>query len=76
MIDDFSVKLDNNKSNTPASVWLFQVRDNVNKLNEKQAQEFHTMVAKSLFLCKRSRPDIQTAVAFLTTRVKEPDEDD
>ena len=29
-----------------------------------------------LFLCKRARPDIQTAVAFLTTRVKGPDEDD
>jgi hypothetical protein len=29
-----------------------------------------------LFLCKRARPDIQTAVAFLTTRVKRPDTDD
>jgi hypothetical protein len=29
-----------------------------------------------LFLSKRARPDIQTAVAFLTTRVKSPDEDD
>ena len=37
---------------------------------------FHNAVAKCLYLSKRSRPDIQTAVAFLTTRVKEPDEDD
>ena len=39
-------------------------------------EDYHTFVAKSLFLCKRGRPDIQTAVAFLTTRVQEPDVDD
>jgi hypothetical protein len=33
-------------------------------------------VAKCLFATKRSRPDIAVAVAFLTTRVKSPDEDD
>ena len=33
-------------------------------------------MAKCLFLCKRARPDIQTAVSFLCTRVKCPDEDD
>ena len=39
-------------------------------------EDYHKFVAKSLFLCKRGRPDIQTAVAFLTTRVQEPDVDD
>jgi hypothetical protein len=34
------------------------------------------MTAQLLFLSKRARPDIQTAVAFLCTRVKSPDEDD
>ena len=29
-----------------------------------------------MFLCKRARPDIATAVAFLTTRVQAPDIDD
>jgi len=37
-------------------------------------------VAKCLFLCKQARPDLQTAlqtaVAFLSTRVKSPDVDD
>jgi len=33
-------------------------------------------VAQLLFVTMRCRRDIQTAVAFLTTRVKEPDEDD
>jgi len=37
---------------------------------------FHHNVAKLLYLWKWSRLDIQTAVAFLTTRVKYPDEDE
>ena len=37
---------------------------------------FHHNLAKLLFFCKRARPDIQTAVAFLCTRVKAPDTDD
>ena len=45
-------------------------------LSEEHADLFHHMTAKLLFLCKRSRPDIQTAVAFLCTRVKCPDIDD
>eukprot|EP00957_Ditylum_brightwellii_P126753 9661732-Ditylum_brightwellii.AAC.1 len=40
------------------------------------ARAFHTCTAKLLFLCKHARPDIQTAVSFLTTRVKNPDKDD
>jgi hypothetical protein len=39
-------------------------------------EEFHTTVAKGLFLCKRARPDLQPAIPFLCTRVKVPDEDD
>ena len=37
---------------------------------------FHHTTAQLLFLSSRARRDIQTAVAFLTTRVKAPDEDD
>jgi hypothetical protein len=44
---------------------------------KKEKQElFHTFVAKGLFACKRARPDIQPAIAFLCTRVKEPTESD
>jgi len=45
------------------------------KLSEERAQLFHHIVAKLLYLCRRTQQDIQTAVAFLCTRVKEPDED-
>ena len=38
--------------------------------------EFHHIVARLFFLCKRVRPDLQTAAAFLCTRVKKPDTDD
>ncbi len=36
---------------------------------------FHHATAQLLFLSARARCDIQPAVAFLTTRVKAPDED-
>jgi hypothetical protein len=37
---------------------------------------FHQNVERLLFLSKWARPDLQTTVAFLCTRLKEPDEDD
>ena len=45
-------------------------------LSEEQAIAFHHTIAQLLFASARARRDIQTAVAFLTTRVKKPDEDD
>ena len=61
---------------SPAADHLFTVNETGRKLTQTQAELFHHNVAKLLFLCKRARPDIQTAVAFLTTRVTAPDEDD
>jgi hypothetical protein len=45
------------------------------KLNKEKAEIFHHLVAKLLYLSKRTRPNIQFPVAFLTTRVREPDID-
>ena len=39
-------------------------------------RHFHRTTAQLFFLCKRARPDVETLVSFLTTRVKSPDEDD
>jgi hypothetical protein len=61
---------------TPAANHLFEVNPEAEQLDEETAQTFHRIVAKLLFLCKRARPDIQTAVVFLCTRVKSPDVDD
>ena len=69
---------DNNDSTakTPAAEHLFKVNEEASSLTQDQATIFHNFVAKCLFLTKRARPDIATAVAFLTTRVKGPDQDD
>ena len=61
---------------TPATNYIFKVNNQCNKLSKEKSEVFHTYVAKGLFLCKRARPDIQLAIAFLCTRVKQPDEDD
>ena len=45
-------------------------------LPEEQARSFHRTTAQLIFLCKSARPDIEPLVSFLTTRVKQPDEDD
>ena len=60
------------KSMTPANEKLFRVNESSPKISKEKAESFHTMVAKALFLSKRARPDIQIAVAFLCTRVREP----
>ena len=36
----------------------------------------HNLLKSQLYLCKRTHQDIQTAVAFLCTRVKSPDVDE
>ena len=77
VIEDFSKYDPGSKTaRTPDADHLFKVRDDARPISEKLAQTFHTFVAKSLFATKRARPDIATAVSFLTTRVIEPDEDD
>jgi hypothetical protein len=58
------------------SVEIFEVNAAAEKLDETKEEFFHHVVAQLLFVCKRARPDIQTAVAFLCTRVQYPDVDD
>jgi len=65
----------NGVSKVPAAGHLFNINPDATKLQEDKAQLFHHLVAKLLYLCRRTRQDIQTAVAFLCTRVKDPDED-
>jgi hypothetical protein len=57
---------------------LFQITDEVNNplLPDNQREVFHSIVAKLLYLSKRTRPDILTEVAFLTKRVLAPQRDD
>jgi len=66
----------NGVSMTLAALYFFNIDDGAEKLDEDRAQLFHHLVAKLLYLSRRSRQDIQTAVAFLCTRVQSPDMDD
>jgi hypothetical protein len=76
MLKDLPADMDGEAA-TAAANHLFEVNTkDPTMLDEDRAVLFHHNVAKLLFLCKRARPDIQTAVAFLCKRVKAPDEDD
>ena len=55
---------------------LFKVDEDATKLNSEMATAFHNIVAKSLFVVKRARPDASVSIAFLTTRVRSPNVDD
>jgi hypothetical protein len=55
---------------------LFKINDDQVKLGASKAKSFHSIVAMMLYVTKRARPDTALAIAFLTTRVRGPDEDD
>jgi hypothetical protein len=55
---------------------LFMVDEDCEKLPEEMAADFHTIVAKTLYVTKRTRRDICLAIAFLITRVRAPNKDD
>jgi hypothetical protein len=77
IILDFSEEIIGTKA-SPASNHLYEVRDpTISKLlPEEQARVFHHAVVQLLFLSGRAHRDMQPAVAFLTARVKAPNEDD
>lgn len=58
---------------TPATENLF-TNDDSKPLTDIKRKLFHTLVAKLMYLAKRARPDILTAVAFLSTRVSCPNQ--
>ena len=72
MLSDFEVI---GHAATPALEDLFSIRESVS-LKEWDKERFHSAVAKLLYLAKRARPDLLTAVTFLTTRVVEPTAED
>ena len=69
-------KKGNHSKSSAAPDDLFVVNEDAEKLSEEGQRAFHHLVAKTLYISKRARPDLSTAIAFLTTRVKAPDVDD
>ncbi len=74
--DGFEILNNCKKIATPAPEDLFKVDDSGVKLGSVKAKVFHTIVAKALYVSKRARLDTSLAIAFLTMRVRQPDEDD
>ena len=75
IIDSFSEDIGGTVS-TPAQKTLMEVNPLAEKLSPEKGDIFHSTVAKLLYLEKRARPDLETAVSFLTTRVSDPDVED
>jgi len=76
MLEETSVKLKpEDTAPTHAGENLFNIKPDSPLLPKKQAEEFHTIVAKGLFVCRRARPDIHTAIAALCMHVRAPTQD-
>jgi len=61
---------------TPATEHLFDATEGLEILGVETAEDFHSRVATLLYLGLRARPDILTAVSFLSSRVSKCTEED
>jgi hypothetical protein len=77
MVENFpSEELTGGKVASPWSENLFKVNETNPWLPAKNDEQRHTWTAQGLLLCKHGWPDICSAVAYLTTRVRNPNQDD
>ena len=75
MLNEFPFPIKSTKG-TPWTEKLLKVQEDAKKLDEERRSIFHTYVMKAMFLCKRARPDIDQAIAFLSSRVNYANEGD
>jgi hypothetical protein len=61
---------------TPAAEHLFDINPMAEKLQGKDKEYFRSYTAKLLYVGKRVKPEMLTAISFLTTRANSPDVDD
>mmetsp|Transcript_9094 Transcript_9094/g.12925 ORF Transcript_9094/g.12925 Transcript_9094/m.12925 type:complete len:274 (-) Transcript_9094:680-1501(-) len=61
---------------SPADKEIFAVNKNSPRLNEKQANVFHSTCAKFMWIMKWGHPDVKTPISFLCTRVNDPTKED
>ena len=72
----FGEELDNTVA-SPARKSLFKTYDGeCEELDEARSEIFHSVTAKLLFIMKRGRPDVETVVSYLMTRVSKSNEKD
>jgi hypothetical protein len=60
------------RASTPATLYLFDIDATSPLLSADDKAYFHSVVAKVYYLAKRVRPDVLTALSFLTTRTSAP----
>ena len=65
--DDGFLPITKQRYETPAPENLFTVNEDCENLPKEMAADFHTIVAKMLYVTKRARPDTCLSVVFLTT---------
>ena len=61
---------------TPAANHLFDEQEDSVLLDEEKSKTYHHVVAKMLWAALRARPDLLTALSFLTSKVQSPNVDD
>ena len=61
---------------TPVTNDLFLKTDQAEDLSIERSDNFHSIVQKLLYICKRGRPDIEPALSYLCTRVSNPTVED
>ena len=76
MFEDSEGEKISEEVNTLARSHLREVSMKCAQLGHKNKDMFHSVVTKLLWIMKRSRPDLETAIGFLCTRVTKSDEDD
>ena len=75
MLNDAPSSMDG-KAATPATAHLFKVNTvDPKPLDQARKDLFVHLVMQGLYLSQRGRPDIRTAISFLCSRLKCPDED-
>ena len=62
-------------ASTPALEHLYSISESP-LLNSEDKENFHSVVAKILYLAKRVRPDLLTTIGFLSKRVRHPTQQD
>jgi hypothetical protein len=75
MTDEFP----HNTKPTKTARWtenLLKVQEDSKKQEEEQRSIFHAFMMKAMFLCKRARPHVDQAIAFLSSRVNGASKDD
>ena len=63
-------------SMVPAAKHLFTTRPDAPEISSQEQELFHHLTMQLMYLSQHGRPDIHTAVAFLSSRVANPDQDD